>query len=163
VLHATLRLVVQLHGRPFSTPGWAFQTHGRSFEPKAWRFQPTLGRSALHRVVRPPVALFDPTLSPSASCWVFRPCAGCFGLALACFVHVRLKAGGGDGDVASTNPTVLEFVGVCLSVGIAGRSCNLLAGRVWLGAGGYLVFFLYWFLWGEASVVILIKGGGRTS
>jgi hypothetical protein len=34
-------------------------------------------------------------LSSSTSRWVFRPCAGCFGLALACFVHVgrRMPAG----------------------------------------------------------------------
>jgi hypothetical protein len=69
---------------------------------------------------------------------VFQPCAGSFGLALACFVHVgrRMPADGSrlrgrEGDVARTNTTVLEFVGVPLSAGIVGRSChNLLAGRV---------------------------------
>lgn len=105
-----------------STPCWAFQTHlGHSnlrwvFRTQARRFQPTSSRSASCKVIRPLVTSFDPTLGLPASRRAFRPCLGSFGLH---FVHVghpmpehgsRLR--GGEGDVACTNPTVLEFVSV---------------------------------------------------
>jgi len=45
------------------------------------------------------------------------------------------KLGGRNGDVAGSNPTMLEFVG-------SWALLSQFAGREGVGAGGYLMFFL---------------------
>ena len=111
---------------------------------------PALGVSNPCWVVRTQARRFQPTLGCSTRRCLAQPRVGCFDLALARFVHAwssyasrRLEAGG-NRNMACTNRTVLEFVGVSVCWQ-ASRGAPVTAhwheGCGW-GAGGYLIFFV---------------------
>ena len=114
---------------------------------------PALGVSNPCWVVRTQARRFQPTLGCSTRRCLAQSRVGCFDLALARFVHAwssyasrRLEAGG-NRNMACTNRTVLEFVGVSVcwqasrGAPVTAHWHSSLAGRVWLGCWGLPHFF----------------------